>query len=376
MNTRTFPTGWLSRLLRKRSATSRQLRGAQQRVSVALAVGVVVFLAVQVALVGASSTTHAIDDPVYADKEYRLRKLEAESPSALRVILLGTSRAGYGFAAGYTQQAARAAGVSAVVFNFGIPGAGPVTHLIYLRRLIRDGHRPDLLILEVLPPLLADLPNGPLESRALAGDLLSREEIAIASNYGVSTKRMRRQWIEANTLPIFGHRFKLLGRVSSSFLPWQLRYDAGRTPDPNGWNASIVTEVTPEEHAFGVARATTEYRDVFKCDLPAGPAVRALRDMLAMCRGETIPVALVIFPEATSFRALYQPHTEENLSRLLAELYAEFSCSLTDARLWLPDEAFLDGHHLIRTHAEVFTIRFTRELILPLLQAKTRRARE
>ena len=38
-----------------------------------------------------------------------------------------------------------------VVFNFGLWGAGPGTSLLTLHRLLAEGTRPDLVLIEVLP---------------------------------------------------------------------------------------------------------------------------------------------------------------------------------------------------------------------------------
>ncbi len=341
---------------------------------VAIATGVLVFVAIQVALSGASTVTHLVADPVYADKERQLRRLERVAPPGTpRVILLGTSRTGYGFAAGRVQSAATEAGTPAVVFNFGVPGAGPVTHLIYLRRLLAARHRPDLLILEVLPPLLADMPDGPLETRMLKGDLLTRDEVELVGRYAMPVERLRQQQREAARSPVHEHRFKLLGRIFPSSLPYQLRYDWGRTPDPNGWGASDVSDVSDEQRARGVASTANEYRDVFLHDLPTGPSVTALRDTLALCRVERIPVAIVIFPEATAFRVLYPPHVEPKLARFCADLSAEFGCPVTDARTWVADDLFVDSHHLLRTGAASFTDRFAVEALLPFLRERSMR---
>ncbi len=382
MTTRTLPTRparWVRRLrLRLQvvvvpETAPTATRGAARRAA-AVAVGssVLVFVAIQAALSGTSAVTHLVADPVYGDKEKRLRRLErAAPPGTPRVILLGTSRTGYGFAAGRVQTAATGVGTPAVVFNFGIPGAGPITHLIYLRRLLADGHRPDLLVIEVLPPLLADLPDGPLEARMLKGDLLTRDEIEMVGRYAMPVKRLRQQQREAARTPVHEHRFKLLGRIFPSALPWQLRYDAGRTPDPNGWGASDVSEVPDDHRQRGVAGTAAEYRDVFQHDLPAGPAVAALRDTLELCRAEGIPVAIVVFPEATTFRALYPPRVEPKLARFLADLSTEFGCPATDARTWIADDLFLDSHHLLRTGAAAFTDRFAGEVIVPFLHERS-----
>jgi hypothetical protein len=339
---------------------------------VALGAGALVFVAVQAVLSGASFVTRLVADPVYADKERGLRRLERSAPpGAPRVLLLGTSRTGFAFAAGRTQQAATDSGTPAVVFNFGLPGAGPVAHQLYLRRLIADGHRPDLLVLEVLPPLLANLPDGPLEARIITGDVLSRAEVATVISYGFPTDRVRGQWARAALVPAYVHRFKLVARLFPSAIPWQLRYDWGRTLDPNGWNPADVFEVTDEQRARGVASTVAEYHAVVRHELPAGPAAAALRDTLSLCRTEGIPVRLVILPETTAFRGLYPPGVEAKLTRFLAGLTAEFGCTLTDAREWLPDDAFLDGHHLLRPGATTFTDRLTAEVVLPFLRARS-----
>ena len=367
--------GRLARRLKSRSRAGAGRRASARRGAVvAVGVGVLVFAAVQVALSSASAVTHLIADPVYADKERRLLRLERSAPPGTpRVILLGTSRTGFAFAAGRTQQTVAEAGTPAVVFNYGIPGAGPVAHRIFLGRLIAEGHRPDLLVLEILPPILADLPDGPREANIITGDTLTSDEVELASRYGVPGERLRRQWREAAQSPLYAHRFKLIGRLFPSALSWQLRYDWGRTPDPNGWNRADVLEVTDDERARGVESSAREYRGMLQYDLPAGPSVTALRDTLALCRTEGIPVVLVILPESTSFRALYPPVAEVKLSRFLAGLTAEFGYPVTDARSWMPDNAFMDGHHLLRPGGEAFTDRLTAEVILPFLRARTGR---
>ena len=367
--------GWLTRRVRL-VAPRPAVRSRRHQAFVAVTAGALVFAAIQTAFSGASSVTHLVADPVYGDKERRLRRLERAAPDGTpRVILLGTSRTGYGFAAGRTQQAAADAGTPAVVFNFGVPGAGPITHLIYLRRLLADSHRPDLLLLEVLPPLLADLPGGPYEARMLKGDLLTRDEIEVIDRYAMPSEQLHQRRREAALSPVHEHRFKLLGRVFPSALPWQLRYDAGRTPDPNGWGASDVADVADEQRDHAIAVTAAEYSGVFRHDLPAGPAVAALRDLLALCRAEGIPVALVLCPEATTFRALYPPAVGPKLSRFLADLTAEFGCPVTDARDWIADDLFIDNHHLLRTGAAVFTDRLSTDVIVPFLRENPRRAR-
>jgi hypothetical protein len=346
----------------------RARKRARRQAVIALSTGALVYFVVQVALAGAAPATYLISDPLFGDKEQRLSRLErAAPPGAPRVILIGTSRAGYAFAAGRTQAAAYEVGTPAVAFNLATPATGPITHLIHLRRLLALGHKPDLLVLEVLPPLLAHLPDGPFETRILHGDLLTREEIEIAGRYGVPVEGLERQWRAAALAPIHEHRFKLLGRIFSVGVPYGLRYDWGRTADDNGWNAFIPSEVSAEERTRRVAIDINHYRAVVQHDLTTGPAVAALRDILALARAEKISVVLVVCPESSAFRAMYPAGSRAELARFLAALSAEFGCGLTDASDWLADDEFFDSHHALRAGAERFTDRLTAEVVLPFL---------
>ena len=323
-----------------------------------------------------------LKDPGYADKELKLARQEAANLAAPSVVMLGTSRTGAGFQAGRVRdQLATALDGRAIVFNFGIPASGPVTHLVYLRRLLADGHKPDLLLVEVLPPTLSDqpagpqTPAGPLEDRFLFGDRLRHEETEVVIGYGFPADAIRKKWRESVLLPWSALRFPLMGRVFPSAIPWHLRFDWSRSSDEFGWGAPIFPTVTPKEYAAGLSRASGEYRDIL-CDLhPDGGGARALADLLALCREHKIPVRLVLMPEAVGFRAMYSPVVLERLHRFLGGLCTEYQCDLIDAREWLPDTAFTDGHHLLKSGSEALSDRLLQETILPFFRARGGRAR-
>lgn len=314
------------------------------------------------ALVAAAELTLLVRDPVYADKELRLSRIERAAPGTPLVLFLGTSRGGYGFEAGRVP-AATAGRIEA--FNFGIPATGPVTHLIYLRRLLDAGHRPALLIVEILPPALADLPDGPLEGRFADGNRFRAAELDVVASYNFPEAKLRQQWRHSIVAPWHSYRFHLVGRISPTMLPWNVRFDWGRPPDPRGWNAAIGPEPTGEQAAKGFEQATLEYAGILRTSRPGGPAVRALRELLGLAQEHGIPTRLVLMPEAVAFRGLYPRRYTAHLDRLLAELARVVP--VDDARGWVPDDGFRDGHHLNRTGAAVFTDRLTREVIEPAL---------
>ena len=64
------------------------------------------------------------------------------------MVVLGSSRVAYGVDAG---SLSRQGYPTALVYNFGILGSGPLLNLVNLRRLLDAGIRPNLLYVEILP---------------------------------------------------------------------------------------------------------------------------------------------------------------------------------------------------------------------------------
>lgn len=335
----------------------------------ALATGGAVYLFLHAALAGSAELSHLLRDPVYADKERSLVRLERSLPPGSPIVLfVGTSRTGNGFDAARAEDVLSGArGRPIGAFNFGTPASGPVTHLLHLRRLLDDGHRPALVLLEIHAPTLAALPDGPLEARFADGSLLEWRELEVVESYGFPTKKLREKRETVATAPWYGLRFQLMGRLSPSMIPFHLRHDWGRETAANGWNPVFVQSVDDEQYAAGLARAKREYQAILSNMTIGAPPLRAVRDLLSLCREHRIPVVLVRMPEASGFRPLYPQRVEARIEECLAGLAAEFGCSIANCRKWMPDRAFVDGHHLLRTGATAFSERFAREVIAPAL---------
>ena len=364
----------IAKLALRRRATdppaAPQLRNKRRSALGALGVGAYCAIILHAALVIASEYSLYLRDPVYSDKERKLARIERGLPPGSPVVVfVGTSRAGNGFDAGQaqtvlTETLRRPAGA----FNFGTPASGPVTHLIHFRRLLADGHRPALFLLELHAPVLAELPDGPLEGRFADGTVFSWDELDLLDEYGCSTGKLRKERKEVPVKPWYALRFQMVGRLAPTSLPYYLRHDWSRGPDPNGWNAMLFNDLSAAEREVGRKRAEREYRHIFRgMKLGDGP-VRALRDTLALARDHGIPVMLVRMPEGTTFRALYPPEVTERVDRFVNDLAAEFGCRVADCRHWMPDEAFADGHHLLRPPAGAFSERFAHEMLAPALR--------
>jgi hypothetical protein len=86
--------------------------------------------------------------------------------------------------------------------------------------------------------------------------------------------------------------------------------------------------------------------------------------MIELCQAEHIPVVLYLMPEARALRAWYTQEGQACLDAYLRDMTRQYGVRIIDAREWLPDTAFADGHHLLPHGATAFTSRFLQEAVL------------
>jgi hypothetical protein len=350
------------RLFPSRPAITRPARRRAARSAVAA--GLLTFLALTAALGLAAERYPRVRDPFYGDKLVKLQAKLNPPDRGPAVVMLGSSRTGFAFHGHRVEDRAREAGRPVVAFNFGIPASGPVTQLLYARRLARDGASPDLLLLEIHAAMFADLGERSYESFWLYGDRLTYRELSAVEPYGFDPAAMQSRWRESTFIPWHGLRFQLLGRVAQSWVPWRMRYDWSRTTDACGWGTPLRETLTAEEREQATRQARDEYQPLLRDWHPGEPATAALRQVLTECAATGVAVKLVLLPEGKSFRDLYPPGSDRVLA--FANAVATVSgCELIDARGWLPDDAFTDGHHQLRSGAEAFSDRLTREVVVP-----------
>jgi hypothetical protein len=363
---------------RRADAAPGPLRPTDRRTAPrALAWGVAVFAVAQLGLGLAAELYPRLRDPLYGDKLVKLqRRLPAEPTPT--VVMLGSSRTGLGFHGKHAERVLAAElGRPAVAFNYGVPASGPVTHLVYLNRLLRDGVAPDLVLVEVMPSMLTGGPGAPLEKNWFFADRLTFREQDTVIRHGFPAEAVRGRWRESVLVPAYALRFQLMSRISPSWLPWQLRFDWSRGSDECGWGTTAAQSVDPARRTRGVDQARAEYAAILAGLQPGGPAVAALEELLAVCRGRGIAVRLVLMPEGTLFRGFYGPGVSDRLMVFLAALTDRAGVPrVVDCRGWLPDGAFYDSHHMFADGAQAFTDRLTREVIAPALREKMERADE
>jgi len=308
-------------------------------------------------------------DPEFGYKLSRVRKQLASEPDQPLLVFLGSSRTGQGIRPGVLPPLTTADGKTPFIFNFSQVGSGPLAELVTLCRLLDAGIRPDWLAIEVLPALLGRSNDACGE----AGGGVSRigwDDLRLLSRYVPDPQTMTHRWWDVQFAPWHAHRFSLMNHYAADCLPWRKRLDHWKMLDDWGWsdlgddNQPLV--LVPE--ALQLARATY-YEELQHFHL-APMQDRALHDMLALCRRESIPTVLYLMPEGTIYRGWYAPATRTCVDDYLVRLSRETRVPLVDARDWMPDKYFGDSHHLYRLGATRFTRLLGDKVLTHLVQGR------
>jgi len=339
--------------------------------------GLLVFVAVQFGLaVGIEYGLPQIRDPFYAYRAASLERRTLEAPSQpLTAVMIGSSRVRDGLrSSDLGRQLEAELGREVVLFNFGIPQCGPVVSLLYFERLCAAGVKPDLLLIDVVPILLAKRsaeghPSAPFESRYPQANRLRLDELDFVERYGFPADEYRKVWWQTALAPCYGLRFEILNGLLPQLLGNTMRSHLAQASsfDESGYMPRADGKTTLEMRRNAVAFARSEFGDTLAHFELCQAACEAQRKLLARCREERIPAVLVLMPEGEEFRGWYTPQAIEQLDGYLRALLREFVVPLVDARRWIANEDFSDGHHMLPSGATVFTQRLGRELLEPVL---------
>ena len=157
--------------------------------------------------------------------------------------------------------------------------------------------------------------------------------------------------------PFWASRHRLLVQLFPKWLPNDKRIDwTWDGVDAWGWKAGFDFPPGPTaERAAMLGRCRDIYRPLFE-DYHISPgADRALREAVAVVREHGAAVGLVYLPESGEFRSWYPPAAETLAREHLAALARDLAVPVIDARTWMDDGLLVDGFHLSRTGAAVFT---------------------
>lgn len=313
-----------------------------------------------------------VRDPLYGDKLHQLRRRIAAAPATPLVLMLGSSRTVHALDAAMWDELAESRGQPVLAYNFGVPGAGPLTQLVALRRLLAEGIRPDLLLIEVFPPMLTRAPVA-FDFSQFPPERLWRHEIPLIDRYLQSAGRPAPRapdWYVAWCVPSYSHRFALQRTAWPGLLPTENCGHLLAHFDRGGWNGLEPAALPPERRAAGVKRAKGEYGHLLAGYELGGPACTALEELLEVCAGEQIAAALVIMPEGPTFQGWYRPGAWGQITSFINDLSQRFAVPVVDAHNWMTDEQFADSHHLLVPGARAFSARLSQLVSeLPLATA-------
>jgi hypothetical protein len=325
------------------------------------------FGVMQLALSVAMDTVHPEwRDPEFGNKLASLQSLRADNPARPQVLILGSSRALLGFHPEVLAGGRMAEGRGPLVFNFAMTGSGPVQELLCLRRLLAEGVSPQWIFVEVLPPLLH---LESISGRETFAEVfrLSWRDLSFLRGYCDQPTELYRQWFETRLTPCFTHRFCLLCRYAPLWLALDPKCSGWSGGTRFGWLPYGHGSVTPEQSRRGAVRAHEEYYATLqKFQIGRRPA-RAVRELIGLCRANHIPVTLFLMPEGSEFRSWYPRKALSLLTSYLAGLSRCQGVPVVDTRTWMADSDFVDSHHLLPGAADVFTRRFEREVLAPIL---------
>ena len=299
-------------------------------------------------------------ETVWHIKSEQVRAKVAAAPDRPLVMMLGSSRTDAAFQARRLDGLPGPNGQPLLAYNLGVPAAGPMHEWLYLRELLDAGIRPRLLLVEFLPPLF----NAPgqrvvSEEEWTSGAGLSLPQLVRLWPYLAHPRRKGYRWLEARLAPAYARRADLhrwLARLLLSAAPLDL------VPLQDEWGSRVPLSFSPEQCRQRLGLTCNQFAPTLNCFRPGRGPCRALGDLLDCCRREGIPVALIVMPESSTFQSWYSHDGRDALRRLLVEVRQTYAVDVIDARRWLDDEDFSDGHHPLPVGADRFTTRLLPEI--------------
>jgi hypothetical protein len=339
-------------------ARSRRMRQGSRTV---LLWGVIFYVVVQLVANYLVNLGRPLWAEVWRTKWPRLCEVAENETDRPLVVMLGSSRTDCALQAGRLNEGSSPDVKPFRIYNFGVPLGGPISELLHLRGLIDRGIRPRLLLVEVLPPFFNKTAPGVAneDTWPLAAWVTLPELVRLWPYFPRPTVQLG-QWTEARVACCYHFRPYIQQQMHFYLFPAPRRILTDAVHDP--WGYKIPGNFTLQERASSYATVYQLFFAGLRNFKLAKEPSQALRDLLALCRQENIPVALVLMPESSFFRSWYSPEARNSTRRLLAELQSTFQVPLIDANCWMKDEDFYDFHHLQIQGAEQFTRRLGAEV--------------
>jgi hypothetical protein len=306
-----------------------------------------------------------LHDAEYGEKLAHLRAQLASKPNDQPcVVALGSSLTGWGFNPAALTTVKPGSPDGPVVFNFAINSGGVIVELLCLRRLLDDGIRPDLVVLETHPQYLFRYYNSVPGKHYLQVPRFQFRDAVVLRRYDPWWGELRREWRAGQWLPWFNRRHDLQNYLVPYWVRRRERTDVWTFTDRNGWEyippAIAYAERQPPAAVVGSIKHRihnlnhSPVEELFK---------RAYREMIDLCRDHNVPVVLVRMPEVSVARNDYSPELKRQVEAFYAGLARATGVRFIDAKEWVEDRHFPDAFHLHPDGAVVFMHRLEREFL-------------
>jgi len=329
--------------------------------------GLIFFAALQAAFYPASYFLPPLADGEYGHKLANLRsQLAAKPKDQPCVVMFGSSLTGWGFNPAAMTGLNPGCPGGPVIHNFGINSAGTIAHLMMLRRVLADGIRPDLVLLETEPQFMLRGKNTVASEHYLQTPRLQVHDLAVIKRYDSKSRELLAEWCGQAWLPWYYHRLNIQMSYLLEWVPYGQRTDVWDVTDRYGWEGALADRSpqrsTPTDLVLGSRWFFGELQKSPNYD----PAVRALREMAETCRRRQVPVLFVRMPDNSAFRRP-PPAVNERIEGFYEDLRRDTGVGAIDARDWVNDSDFMDGFHLLPEGSVVFSARLGREYLKPIL---------
>jgi len=357
--------------IEKESPSIDRRRTAQRHACQSLFWGVAAFVVLQAGLrLAIDCRCPEMRDPTFEVRVSQLRQIIAQSdqPPDL-VFMVGSSVTIGAFKARNVEDLLKQElDRPFVVANMANYGGGPLTELMWTRRLLARGLKPRLMLIEF--SLQAYAHDLPIDAARFPSHLLDAADLDVMERYGPE-ENLRQNWWKTQLVPSYGHRLTMLSYLAKPLVPRadEVAMIADRL-DERFWVEE--TTPTPEQRQSALAKLNAQEAPTF---ILGKHPLNAIRELLELLDREKIPAVVVMAPWSPATRRRASAEVVSRLSGQIAELSRKNGCQFVSAFDWLPEETlFSDCLHVTNAGAEIFTQRLAREVVLPEL-ATARRAK-
>ena len=304
-------------------------------------------------------------DPAFEIKARRLQQALARSARPpVTVVAVGSSITGDGFQAKLLENLlAGNLHRPTLFFNMNSMGSGPLTDLIWVRRLLDRGIRPNLVVIELAPIFFGDA-GTPTDISRFPPHILEGRDLDVIQRYGRDAD-LQSKWWACWLATAHGHRLTILNCTAKFLLPTEDKINLWGSSDERFWTA--LEPLSPADLQERLPRLK-EYFTAHHHHYRVGEtSLNALKELLVLLKKEKVPAAIVKMPEGPTLRNAFPVDQLIRLNERVMDLARQQDCYFVDAFEWLGDEDFTDCYHATRKGASTFSRRFAAEFLLPVM---------